>query len=331
MARTTSLTGLTCDLVDLDDAPEFTGDLLGVVEYSDRVVPPGTGPGYPWMSMAMTTDDDTGFAEIWRGTGDITAGRRDGLAYAADDEFLFCCGQTGDVDDCLVPTEDAYVEALDLMRQLGYPRLVRMWNMVHGIVPNYTRFCDGRGAAFERCDVDTALMPAATGVGAHGGGVAFYFLASRSARLTHIENPRQIPAYRYPRRYGGTSRSFARATHARFPGADPRGQLFISGTASILGADTAHHGDLARQCVTTLDNIAALISGPNLAGHGIDADLTLADVDQAKVYVKPGADVAVVRRICAQAFGDRTRIGYANVDMCRDDLLVEIEGVVANV
>src|ERR1700730_18674764 len=100
------------------------------------------------MSMAMAPDDDTGFAEVWRSSGDVSTGRSDGLAYAADGEVLFCCGQTGDVADYCEPTEHAYLNALDLMRQMGYPRLVRMWNMVCGINDtdggdgsNYMRFC----------------------------------------------------------------------------------------------------------------------------------------------------------------------------------------------
>ncbi|MEU9886549.1 hypothetical protein [Sphaerisporangium sp. NPDC051011] len=35
-----------------------------------------------------------------------------------------------------------------------------------------------------------------------------------------------------------------------------------------------------------------------------------------------------VRRACSGAFSPHAAIAYVNVDICRDDLLVEIEGIV---
>jgi chorismatase len=334
MTRTTSLADLRCELVPLAAASELSGSVLGAVAYSDDEAGPDVHAGYPSMSMAMTGGSTSGFAEVWRSTGEVVTGYYEGLAFAHDGEHLFCCGQIGEAADYLAPTEAAYVAALDLMRQLDYPQLVRMWNMVHGIVDQvpeggtrYTRFCDGRGAAFEHCAVATARMPAATGVGSHAGGVSFYFLAGRTADLTHVENPRQISAYRYPTRYGVTPPSFARATYL----AGRPAQLFISGTASIIGSETVHSDNLGAQCATTLENIAELVSGRNLMRHGIEADLTVRDIDKVKVYVKPGADLTEVRRICEATLSDTADVHYANVDMCRDDLLVEIEGIISNV
>ena len=45
--------------------------------------------------------------------------------------------------------------------------------------------------------------------------------------------------------------------------------IFISGTASIIGAETRHAGDAAAQTHETLDNIAALVSEENLCRHGL--------------------------------------------------------------
>jgi len=44
--------------------------------------------------------------------------------------------------------------------------------------------------------------PAATGIGSIGGDVSICFLASSKDRLRNIENPRQVPAYKYPKKYG---------------------------------------------------------------------------------------------------------------------------------
>jgi len=81
-----------------------------------------------------------------------------------------------------------------------------------------------------------------------------YFLAS-PARARALENPRQISAYRYPRDYGPDSPTFSRAAIAA---ATVGQQLFISGTASILGHESVHIGDAGAQARESAANIAAL-------------------------------------------------------------------------
>ena len=54
---------------------------------------------------------------------------------------------------------------------------------------------------------------AASAVGSLGGELSICFLGSKE-RGVHCENPRQLPAYRYPKLYGPRSPSFARATLA---------------------------------------------------------------------------------------------------------------------
>ena len=108
-----------------------------------------------------------------------------------------------------------------------------------------------------------------------------------------------------------------------------RTAVYVSGTASIVNQETVFQGDPAAQTNQTLDNIAALISETNLQNHGLDgfaADLT--DFAVARVYVKNQKDMSVVRSICEQRLPE-VPILYTYADVCRDDLLVEIEGVVS--
>jgi enamine deaminase RidA (YjgF/YER057c/UK114 family) len=103
--------------------------------------------------------------------------------------------------------------------------------------------------------------------------------------------------------------------------------IFISGTASITAAETRHLGDAAAQAGETLDNIAALISEENLARHGLPGlGTTLAGMGLARVYIKRKEDYSRVRAICEERLGELPTI-YAVADVCRPDLLVEIEGM----
>ncbi|WP_214413522.1 FkbO/Hyg5 family chorismatase [Sphaerisporangium fuscum] len=332
MTIKTYLPALDCEFRPVGAVYGHGDGVLGVVEFADRPGGPTLRDGHPALAVPMSGAAGPGFTEVWRTAAPVAIGAYKGLTYAHDGEHLFCCGATGEDEDYLTSTEAAYLAALELIDRLDYRNVVRVWNMVHRINEAdgqghdlYMRFCAGRAQAFERRQVSAKLMPAATCVGSHGGGVAFYFLACRSGGVVNIENPRQTPAYEYPSRYGIKPPSFARATCLS---SDGSGSLFISGTASIIGSETVHQDDVERQCVTTLDNIAALVSRENLANHGIDAAPTLKDLDNVKVYVKHAADIPVVRRICSTALASEAAVAYLNVDICRDDLLVEIEGII---
>ena len=72
-------------------------------------------------------------------------------------------------------------------------------------------------------------------------------------RASPLENPRQVPAYRYSRRYGLRPPCFARATKFE-------STLFIGGTASIIGEDSRHAAAIVAQTEETLSNLRALIA-----------------------------------------------------------------------
>ena len=163
--------------------------------------------------------------------------------------------------------------------------------------------------------------PPPAGEGGGGG------LPSRGGRLgcranspRHIENSRQTPAYEYPQRYGPKSPSFARGTLLD-------DTLYVSGTASILGHETVHEGDLDKQWHVAIGNIAHLIGIENLEAQDVSGGYTLRDLDQIKVYYRHAADLPRVMKLAQTAFHADANIRYVKADICRADLLVEIEGI----
>jgi enamine deaminase RidA (YjgF/YER057c/UK114 family) len=103
--------------------------------------------------------------------------------------------------------------------------------------------------------------------------------------------------------------------------------VFVSGTASITDAESRHIDDVAAQTHQTLDNIAALISEENFRNHGAPGlGATLDDLALVRVYIKRQEDFEKTRAACEARFGERPTI-YAVADVCRPELLVEIEGV----
>jgi len=76
-----------------------------------------------------------------------------------------------------------------------------------------------------------------------------------------------------------------------------------------------------------LDNIAALIDGENLARHGIAGmSCGLANLECVRVYVKRPSEYKAIRQVCERRLPD-VPVLYTIADVCRPELLVEIEGI----
>ncbi|MEV5576838.1 FkbO/Hyg5 family chorismatase [Spirillospora sp. NPDC052269] len=330
VSRTAAPTSSFCELKDAGRSVPGR-HVLGVVNFAAGHADPCTDEGYPSVTVQVAERPEEGFAEVWATERPVTAGRSGAISYAHDGEFLFAACRIPDLPDYVEATETAYEAALGLAYGLGYRRLFRVWHYISRLnEPNasglevYREFCVGRARALERHGL-THDMPAATVVGAHGGGIVLYFLACRSARRVNIDNPRQVPPYHYPGRYGPRSPNFARATHLS---PDSGEQLYLSGTAGILGHRTMHVGDVEAQCRLALENMAFLIGSRNLSVHGLGLGATLGDLRNVKVYVRHRADIERVQRICREALSPAADIAFVNVDICRSDLLVELEGLV---
>jgi len=172
------------------------------------------------------------------------------------------------------------------------------------------------------------VYPASTGIGMGGRGLVASCLALETQRkdlcLVPLENPQQTPAYAYSARYSPESPKFSRAVALSL---GHYVATWVSGTASIVDSETCHPGDAVKQTEQTIDNIERLISAENFARHGLKGTgASLRDLAKIRVYLKRLQDFEACRAICQKRFGAVPAI-YAVADICRPDLLVEIEGI----
>jgi chorismate lyase/3-hydroxybenzoate synthase len=216
---------------------------------------------------------------------------------------------------------------------------VRFWNYLPEIHEpmderrdRYMVFNAGRFAAlsdwFGGAEMLPARLPAASGVGLDGDDLEIHCLAlDRPGEA--VENPRQIPAFRYSQRYGPLPPCFARATVVNDPtSGEPL--LLVAGTASIRGEQSVHQGDLAAQLDETAMNLRALIGAANEArrddGPANFADPLAAFSDVCVYYVRR-QDAKAIESYIDQNFGTAANLQMIQADICRADLLVEIEGI----
>jgi enamine deaminase RidA (YjgF/YER057c/UK114 family) len=179
-----------------------------------------------------------------------------------------------------------------------------------------------------KANAPRGVYPASTGIGTAGRDLVVGCVALETQRpdvfLLPLENPQQTPAYAYHPKYSSQSPKFSRAI-ALITGEHMT--TWVSGTASIVNSESQHPDDIVKQTQQTVDNIERLISPENFNLHRMEGGATLKDMAKIRVYVKRPEDYRKCRAICERRFGNVPAV-YAVADICRPELLVEIEGMV---
>jgi chorismate lyase / 3-hydroxybenzoate synthase len=232
----------------------------------------------------------------------------------------------GDSGALLRATEIAYQEIFAVLQETQHRHLLRIWNYLPEINreadgdERYRHFNSARQLAFRKSGRATVgTVPAACALGSPAGSpISIYFLAARRPPKM-IENPRQTSAYHYPPKFGRHSPIFSRAcVLSESAGTN----LFVSGTSSIVGHETLHRGNVAAQTAETMTNINALLDECNRAAGSARYSL---DRLKFKAYVRQPADLDSIKRTLAGFLKPSTSVVYLQADVCREDLLVEIE------
>jgi chorismate lyase / 3-hydroxybenzoate synthase len=309
----------------------FQGRVLGEIFYGQYHKQ--AGGSYPTAYVQMNQLEGSMKSEIWISQHSVSTTDYQDIRCTYNEEILFGVLQVpisslGEEFERF--TYSSYFKVFDLLKHSGYPHLIRIWNyfphinLIEGNLEVYRRFSRARHQAFGDYDERfTERLSAASAVGAHGGDLCIYFIASKTPGKPW-ENPRQVSAYYYPPQYGPRSPSFARATWKTWGKSEC---LYISGTASIVGHETCNPGDVLAQLSETLNNIEVLIDHIQEHEH---SDLSISDISHIKAYIRSEMDYPVVKASLDYRFGSRVETLYVNADVCRSDLLLEIEAIVCD-
>lgn len=211
----------------------------------------------------------------------------------------------------------------ELFAALAEHHPYRVWHFVPAInavregEEVYKTFCRGRAEAFARVygSAASSRMPAASAVGSQADTLAVACIAG-AAVPEHLENPRQVPAYQYPRQYGSPPPSFARATRVGR-------SLFVSGTSAVAGHASVAEGDLGGQLEATAENLEVL------ARHMGWPAWPAAPGPQGRhwqVYLRHPEHLGAAQAfVAARLAHPQDSVTYLHADLCRAELLVEIE------
>jgi len=225
--------------------------------------------------------------------------------------------------------EKAYLALFADAKSKGFADALRIWQFIPGInqgqadQERYRRFCVGRARALDALGIAEDKMCGATAIGCLDETFRLFALFGKAPGLG-IENPRQVSAWDYPRDYGPVAPAFARATVVALDGVDfSKGSgILVSGTAAVVGHESAHPGDVSAQTEEAITNVELVVEQAQKT-HGT-APRAVGDQTFVRAYLRNAADWSRVSALLKARWPDASIMGVAG-DICRKELLVELE------
>lgn len=197
---------------------------------------------------------------------------------------------------------------------MDFSHVVRTWLYLDRLLEWYGPFNRVRTQFFEERGIFDRLVPASTGIGMRNpAGAALITDAfavkpkDTSITIEEVKSPLQCAAAEY-------KSSFSRAVEIGYP--DYR-RLMISGTASITpDGRTAHLDDTKAQITLTMDVVQEILKS---------RDMDWEDTTRAICYFKNMQEAPLYTQYCHENNLPKFPVALAHADVCRDDLLFEIE------
>lgn len=300
---------LLCSLIS---QPPLTCQILAEVFYTDEAI---------WKQVLHLSEN-----------GSAIAFNREGARVLIGQVQAISSGS------CSTNASIAFRSIVNMLEVTGFSlsMVVRQWNYIENILglesnkQRYQEFNNVRAEYYSNHFNETGF-PAATGIGMKYGGIIIEFVAvdAPEARSLPLDNPQQVAAHEYsPVVLNGENnlpKSPPKFERARYLEMFGQKQLFISGTASIRGEKTAGTGNPEEQTRITIENIQHLYSDERI--QPLSGNSVKPTYGHARVYLKNRKDFPVVKKTFKTFYGNLPVV-YLLADICREDLLVEIEGKV---
>lgn len=265
-------------------------------------------------------------AEIWTAES-IQFNTTSALLFRKENtSFLIGTAQELLQSGCFAQSEQCFIQIEKVLSAVGFSMtdIIRQWNYIEnilgfdGLAQNYQSFNDVRSRYYGHF-FEGKGYPAATGIGIRFGGIMIDWIAMKSdqALTLPIDNPVQLAAHRYSNEVlVGKSevKTTPKFERARLLKAFGKELVFISGTAAIRGEKTQASDSVVAQTRLTIENINELYPSTSDSSS-----------NHFRVYVSRAGDFAEVVRICSESYANAS-LAFVLADICRDNLLVEIEG-----
>ena len=309
---------------------EADESLLALFEFGQSAPAEISDPRHVQVALNPLQEHPT--CEVWKTRGPVNSDRSQDVYFTEGESITFCqlALDENRFESIADATRHAYEQILSFLGQHKHSWLWKIWHYIpqinsgEGDQERYRQFCVGRAAALGDDPAAHPAMPAATAIGTSvpGNVLQIYFLCGPRPGM-HVENPRQVEPAKYPVKYGKKSPLFSRGPIITDHGAP---QFLISGKARILSHTTHHRDDCAEQINETLRNVRALVEeSQRHYGNVVGDDPSFGGL--LKVYVRNPEDLGIIKASVTEHMGPHIPAIYLQGDVCRQDLLTEVEGI----
>jgi enamine deaminase RidA (YjgF/YER057c/UK114 family) len=252
--------------------------------------------------------------------------------------------------DCLINSISAFEEFENSLIKANFEfnNIIRQWNYIGDILKvstsdnivsqNYQIFNNVRTEYYKKYNWSNGY-PSATGIGAVGEYINISSIAFKGSSHYPLRNPYQTDAHSYSGEVlignDSNKKSTPKFERGKIVFFEDSFDLYISGTAAIKGEEHFRDDNVREQTLMTIENIHALIQKENITKqipekyHKLIPDDINKEISYLRAYVKYEKDISIVKEIIIGKFGNIPSI-YTVADICREDLLVEIEAVIFN-
>lgn len=326
---------LSVALIPEKELKQFSqnGNNILAAVYYGKSIPDPLSQDYLQVTVSLPQCEKESLVEVWTSALPHEVNQFENICYASNSDIVFGSikFQETKIDNLEQLSFRAYQKILNFLDQMGFPLLVRCWNYfplinqeINGI-ERYKLFCAGRHDAFaEKYKSLHPYLPAGTAIGSKSGPLTINFIATKNHHINHIENPRQVSAYRYPREYGKRSPSFARATYIDW---GEHEQLYVAGTASIVGHKSCHQDNFLQQIHEIQKNLDSLLGQLDFILNKNTGKVNSNDILIIKTYIRNVEILPLVKNEMEKRIGVAKSNLYLIADICREELLLEVEGV----
>lgn len=231
-------------------------------------------------------------------------------------------------DSCLM-----FDRAERILKENGgsYRNVVRTWIYLADILSWYTGFNKVRNDRYkeygflidqsDRVETEKIYLPASTGIlgyNCFGAGAVMDLLAIIPQQDNKVKFEQETgKKQKSPFRYGS---AFSRAMKIIEPG---NTTVYLSGTASINEeGTTVFKGDTKNQIIKTMEVVEALVGEE-------EENITIKDICTSTIFLKKAEDYKIYREVSGQCGLDNIPTVCIVADVCREDLLFEIDATFA--
>ena len=301
-----------------DKLPKERNKLLTVISFNKKI-----DYANNILSAGVPSINGKNLYEIWEVKDKVDRSTYNNIDVSRNKYCLFgsiIIDNKGSYEEIRLEIQKKYLDFFKISNENGM-RIVKIWHYLPELLKaypdkktNYSLLCESREEIY-RNFYKNSDYPAATVIGIEGNKILIYFLAASCETYEVIENERQVSSYNYPQNIFSEKPMFSRAVSFSFKD-NIQKKIMISGTASIKGYESVHESDVAKQLDEALKNyktFAKLESNPS---------------NICRVYLTKyqTENLSMVAKKLENFFGTSQYI-LLQGDICRSELLIEIEGV----